>query len=103
MATQTIFFCARCSLNANTTLLLIDPQLAKKLLEKINKLEIPSLDHYTGLYKKFLQHLINYRFTHHEQDLKLATKATDIANFIDRPDTADEFQNILSQVLKVSK
>ncbi|GAA2865251.1 Rgg/GadR/MutR family transcriptional regulator [Lactobacillus intestinalis] len=90
-------------LNTTTTLLLADPQLAKKLLEKINKLEIPSLDHYTGLYKKFLQHLINYRFTHREQDLKLATKAIDIANFIDRPDTADEFQNILSQVLRVSK
>lgn len=90
-------------LNATTTLLLAYPQLAKKLLEKINKLEIPSLDHYTGLYKKFLQHLINYRFTHREQDLKLATKAIDIANFIDRPDTADEFQNILSQVLRVSK
>lgn len=55
-------------LNANTHLLLTDPKLAQKLLNKIDKLELPIFDHYTGLRKKFLQHLINYRLFQNQKE-----------------------------------
>lgn len=85
-------------LNANTALLLNSPLLAQKLFKKIDKLDLHQFDLYSSLYKKFLFHLINYRLTNNKHDLNIACELTEILEFIDRKELANELKIIISQV-----
>ena len=90
-------------LNVNTKLLFDSPQLAKKLFVEIDKLEINQFDFYSSLYKKFIYHLISYKTNKTNIDLKLAQNLVDLTYHIDKPEAADELNDILLQIQNSSK